>query len=85
MSDRFHDNAPEIVRAVVVDPDIDVHVRGGGDNPPPRRYEESRLEEAVGLAMALDLEIAGTMSVRVRKLNPATLFGEGKVLEIKAL
>ena len=35
--------------------------------------------------MALDLEIVGTMSVRVRKLNPATLFGEGKVLEIKAL
>ncbi len=85
MSDRFHDNAPEIVRAVVVDPDIDVHVRAGGDSPPARRYEESRLEEAVGLAMALDLEIVGTMSVRVRKLNPATLFGEGKVSEIKAL
>ncbi|MGN6210679.1 GTPase HflX [Asticcacaulis sp.] len=85
MSDRFHDNAPEIVRAVVVDPDIDVHVRTGGDIPPARRYEESRLEEAVGLAMALDLEIVGTMSVRVRKLNPATLFGEGKVSEIKVL
>lgn len=85
MSDRFHDNAPEIVRAVVVDPDIDVHVRSSGEQPPARKYEESRLEEAVNLAMALDLEIAGTLSVRVRKFNPATLFGEGKVSEIKAL
>ena len=85
MSDRFHDNAPEIVRAVVVDPDIDVHVRTSGEHPPARRYEESRLEEAVGLAMALDLDVVATMSMRVRKLNPATLFGEGKVAEIKAL
>lgn len=85
MSDRFHDNAPEIVRAVVIDPDIDVHVRSGGEQPPARKYEESRLEEAVNLAMALDLEIVGSLSVRVRKLNPATLFGEGKVSEINAL
>jgi len=85
LSDRFHDNAPEIVRAVVVDPDIDVHVRAGGEHTPARRYEESCLEEAVGLAMALDLEVVGTLSVRVRKLNPATLFGEGKIFEIKAL
>lgn len=87
MTDRFHDNAPEIVRAVVVDPDIDIHVsaRHGGDTSVARKYDDSRLEEAVGLAMALDLEITGTLSVRVRKLNPATLFGEGKVNEIKAL
>ncbi|ESQ94239.1 GTPase HflX [Asticcacaulis benevestitus] len=87
MTDRFHDNAPEIVRAVVVDPDIDVHVsaRHSGDTAVARKYDDSRLEEAVGLAMALDLEITGTLSVRVRKLNPATLFGEGKVNEIKAL
>ena len=87
MTDRFHDNAPETVRAVVVDPDIDVHVsaRHSGDAAVARKYDDSRLEEAVGLAMALDLEITGTLSVRVRKLNPATLFGEGKVNEIKAL
>jgi len=72
------------VRAVVVDPDIDIHVRSG-EPAPARRFEESRLEEAVGLALALDLEIVGTLSVRVRKLNPATLFGMGKVSEIKAL
>jgi GTP-binding protein HflX len=87
LTDRFHDNAPETVRAVVVDPDIDVHVsaRHSGDIAVARKYDDSRLEEAVGLAMALDLEITGTLSVRVRKLNPATLFGEGKVNEIKAL
>ena len=87
MTDRFHDNAPETVRAVVVDPDIDVHIsaRHSGDAAVARKYDDSRLEEAVGLAMALDLEITGTLSVRVRKLNPATLFGEGKVKEIKKL
>jgi GTP-binding protein HflX len=87
LTDRFHDNAPETVRAVVVDPDIDVHIsaRHSGDTAVARKYDDSRLEEAVGLAMALDLEITGTLSVRVRKLNPATLFGEGKVKEIKEL
>lgn len=51
----------------------------------PRRFEESRLEEATGLALALDLDIVGQMTARVRKVNPATLFGQGKVEEIKAL
>ena len=50
-----------------------------------RLHEESRLQEAIGLAMALDLEIAGSLTIRVRKFNPATLFGQGKVDEIKAL
>jgi len=84
LSNHLHDNAPEIVRVVVVDPDIDIHVRGS-ETAAERRHEESRLEEAVGLAMALELEIVGTLTVRVRKLNPATLFGQGKVLEIKTL
>ncbi len=83
MSERYIDHAPETVRAVVVDPDIDV--RGQAPVAAMRLDDESRLEEAVGLALALDVEIAGTMAIRVRKLNPATLFGAGKVSEIKAL
>ncbi|HVZ29931.1 MAG TPA: GTPase HflX [Asticcacaulis sp.] len=81
MSDRFHDHAPEVVRAIVVDPDM-AHPSG---QAAARRHDESRLEEAVGLAMALDLDIVSSLNVRVRKINPATLFGQGKVLEIKAL
>ncbi len=87
MSERFIDHAPDVVRAVVVDPDIAVHAGSLGHAPVAavREHDESRLEEAVGLALALDLDVAGTMAVRVRKLNPATLFGGGKVSEIKAL
>ncbi|MDV6329367.1 GTPase HflX [Asticcacaulis sp. 201] len=81
MSDKYIDHAPDIVRAIVIDPDIDTHVRG--EASPARKYDDSRLEEAVGLALALDLEIVGEMSVRVRKINPATLFGQGKVADIK--
>ncbi len=83
MTDRFHEHAPETERAIVVDPDIVTHL--SAERAAPRRFEESRLEEATGLAMALDLDIVGEMTARVRKVNPATLFGQGKVDEIKGL
>ena len=46
------------------------------------RDAEARVEEAVGLAQALDLEIRETVIAPLRKLTPATLFGKGKVEEI---
>jgi GTP-binding protein HflX len=46
------------------------------------RDAEARLEEAVGLAQALDLEVRETLVAPLRKLTPATLFGSGKVAEI---
>lgn len=49
------------------------------------RKPEARLEEAAGLALALDLEVRETMVVVLRKLTPATLFGKGKVEEIRVL
>ncbi|MFT4090722.1 MAG: GTPase HflX [Asticcacaulis sp.] len=79
MSQKFVDRLPEIQRAVVVDPDT------GSQSAALRRHDESRLDEAVGLALALDLKIVGTHTARVRKLNPATLFGQGKVEEIADL
>ena len=83
MTSRFINNAPEIERAVVVDPETGGH--GRSEDTPARKYDESRLDEATGLALALDLVIAGSVSVRIRKPNPATLFGTGKVSEIKTL
>lgn len=79
MSQKFVDRLPEIQRAVVVDPDT------GSLSAALRRHDESRLDEAVGLAMALDLKIVGTHTARVRKPNPATLFGQGKVEELADL
>jgi GTPase len=46
------------------------------------RSADARLEEAVGLALALDLEIRDAIIAPLRKLTPATLFGSGKVEEI---
>jgi len=43
------------------------------------------VEEAAGLALALDLEVRETMVVGLRKLTPATLFGKGKVDEIATI
>ena len=49
------------------------------------RDPEARLEEAVGLALALDLEVREALVANLRRLTPATLFGKGKVEEIGAL
>jgi len=49
------------------------------------RHPAARLEEAAGLALALDLEVRETMVVNLRQLTPATLFGKGKVEEIRVL
>jgi len=70
------DHAVPLIRAVVVHPDR----REGAD-----RAAAERLEEAVGLARALDLDVRAEEIVRVRKPVPATLFGSGKVEELAAL
>ncbi|MFO0993690.1 MAG: GTPase HflX [Hyphomicrobiales bacterium] len=49
------------------------------------RDAESRLQEAVGLAQAIDLEIVGELVAVIASPRPATLVGEGKVAEIGRL
>mgnify|MGYP002780843093 CR=1 FL=1 len=46
------------------------------------RNPEACLEEGIGLAHAIDLEIAGAMVVPLGKPKPSTLFGTGKVEEL---
>src|SRR6185295_9603375 len=46
------------------------------------RVPAARLDEATGLARALDLEIRQALIVPLRSTTPATLFGSGKVDEI---
>jgi GTP-binding protein HflX len=46
------------------------------------RSPQSRLDEAVGLARAIDLEVARAELVPLRKKVPATLLGSGKVAEL---
>lgn len=50
------------------------------DNP-DRRQANFALEESCSLARALDLEIATSEVVRLRKIRPGLLFGDGKLAE----
>ncbi len=78
-------------RALVILPDFHSHSRRGDtlDNAVGEtlalRSASVRLEEAVGLALAIDLDVAETLIVSLNKLRPATLFGTGKVEELKGL
>ncbi len=49
------------------------------------RSNEARLDEAVGLAGAIDLDIRRSMIVPTDTPRPATLMGKGKVEELAAL
>jgi GTP-binding protein HflX len=69
-----------LIRAVVIHPE-----RSGFGATESSRQSVERLEEAVGLARALDLDVRAEEIVRVRKPTPATLFGTGKVEELAAL
>jgi GTP-binding protein HflX len=56
-----------------------------GAPPAPNRSNEARLEEAIGLARAIDLTIVQGLIVTVSQPRPATLMGSGKIAEVKAL
>jgi len=76
--------ATDIGRAIVLHP----WIKSGGAGAhlrPGQRAPEDRLEEAVGLAAAIHLDIAHSAVVPVASPKPGTLFGEGKVEEIKGL
>ena len=46
------------------------------------RDPKARLAEAVGLALAIDLDIRGEILVNLNEVRPATYIGKGKVEEI---
>ncbi|MDB5469283.1 MAG: hflX [Caulobacter sp.] len=77
MTNKSIDHAVPVQRALIIHP-----VRSGSAQP---RDPRTRLEEAVGLALALDLEITETLISPLRGRTPATLFGKGKVEEIRLL
>ena len=49
------------------------------------RSPSVRLEEACGLALAIDLEIAAKMIINLKTITPSTFIGLGKVEEISPL
>ncbi len=77
MTNKTIDHAVPVQRALIIHP-----VRSGAAQA---RDPKARLEEAVGLALALDLEITETLISPLRGRTPATLFGSGKVEEFRLL
>ncbi len=77
------------VKVVVLLPVLDKKrgkgARAAPGREPSERSPQARLEEAVGLAAAIDLEIMASGLVPVPTPRPATLFGSGKVEELKGL
>jgi GTP-binding protein HflX len=59
--------------------------RGAKPAPAQSRSSEARLEEAVGLAGAIALDIAGAHVVALASPRPATYLGKGKVEEFAGL
>ncbi len=49
------------------------------------RNPEARLEEAVGLARAINLTVAASVAAPLSEIRPATYLGKGKVEEMTGL
>jgi GTP-binding protein HflX len=82
-----HEGRRETGRAIVIGPYMRVRpIRGGPTVPKSgQRSAEARLDEAIGLARAIDLEVAEAGLVPLNEIRPATYIGKGKVDEIAGL
>ncbi len=71
-------------RAMVVGPYPSRRARAkDADDHPNLREPQARLEEAVGLAAAIDLDVVISLIAGVAAPRPATYLGKGKVEELK--
>jgi GTP-binding protein HflX len=76
MDEGHRETGVSVGRCLVIHPVLRGEPRGARDGA---RSPEARLDEAVGLARAISLEIAGAEILRLRAWRPATLFGTGIV------
>ena len=79
-SDRLSPTGSATARALVIEPVLR-RVRTTIDDRAP----EARLDEAIGLARAIDLDVGHSGIVMLGALRPATYLGKGKVEEIAGL
>jgi GTP-binding protein HflX len=75
----------ETGRAVVIEPDLRGKAAAQTRTAGPARTAAARLEEAVGLAHAIHLNVASSGIVPLASIRPATFIGSGKVDEIAGL
>ena len=77
---------PETGRAIVIEPWLKRDVKSSaGGAPAEMRTPQARLEEAAGLARAIDLNVVQQGLVTLNQVRPATYIGTGKVDEIAGL
>lgn len=69
-------------RCAVITPTLTKRAARGAEE---RRSPEARLEEAVGLALAIDLDVVYRGLVPLSEVKPATYLGSGKVEEIAGI
>jgi GTP-binding protein HflX len=70
--------AGSVYRALVIHPALKAPKDAGG----AARSPEARLAEAVGLAKAIELDVAGAEIIRLPRFRPGTLLGTGTVESI---
>ncbi|WFU37415.1 GTPase HflX [Bradyrhizobium sp. CB82] len=79
--------AAQTGRVIVIGPYM--RMRGGGADAQAESYVlrdvEARLEEAAGLARAIDLVVADALVAPISQIRPATYLGKGKVEEVSGL
>jgi GTPase len=68
-------------RALVIEP----YLRGRAAGKADERAPSARLDEAIGLARAIDLDVVDSGLVPLSELRPATYLGKGKVEEFAGL
>ena len=83
-SDRLSPQGSATARALVIEPVLR-RARTARRQLDDERTPEARLDEAVGLARAIDLDVAESGIVMLGALRPATYLGKGKVEEIAGL
>ena len=86
-ADRLTPARPDAAtgRALVLEPVLRSGSRGAARLAAVERTPAAKLDEAVGLARAIDLDVAQAGIVMLSALRPATYLGKGKVEEIAGL
>ncbi len=81
---KMIDRGAVVTRALVLVPILSQHLqnKAATDGRVIRRTDEARLEEAAGLAAAIDLDIVDVLRVPLNAIRPATLIGKGKLEDI---
>jgi GTPase len=72
-------------RAIVIEPHLRERPTAGSRPLRSQRSPESKLDEAIGLARAIDLNVVSSGIVPRTVIRPATFIGKGKVEEIAGI